>query len=150
GWLQLLTNPGAKNFNPVAILGDENETAVGLLMLVPLLAALATTAKRPWERWLHRFLTVGLIYRAISTYSRGGMLALLALGGAYLIRSRHRVRTLMALAVLACVLVPILPAEFWGRMSTITVSADQRNEISEGRLYFWQVAASMAAAHPLL
>lgn len=150
GWLLLLLHPGAKNFNAVAMLGDENEAAVGLLMLVPLLGALAATAARRWEGWLHRFLIVGVIYRAVSTYSRGGFLATLALGAAYLARSRSKLRTLLIMGVLAGAIVPILPTEFWSRMSTITANADQRNEVSEGRLHFWQVAMQMAAAHPFL
>ena len=32
----------------------------------------------------------------------------------------------------------------------MTVSADQRNDVSEGRLYFWEVAFEMANANPIL
>ena len=35
GWFYLLTSPGGSNSNPVAFLGDNNGTAVGMLMLVP-------------------------------------------------------------------------------------------------------------------
>ena len=41
-------------------------------MLVPVLGALARTAKRRPEAFLHWFFLVGVFLRGITTYSRGG------------------------------------------------------------------------------
>ena len=150
GWAQLVLAPGAKNLNGVTVLGDENETAVGLFMLVPILGALAATAATRWERYFHRFVAGGVIYRAIVTYSRGGFLTALAIGAVYLLRSKNKFRSLLAIGVLSAVIVPVLPSQFWGRMSTLTADQDQRTTLSEGRTYFWGVALQMAAAHPVL
>ncbi len=162
GWVQLVTNPGAVNTNEVPFLGDNNHVAVGMLMLVSVLGALAATAPGRRERNLHRFLLVGVLYRALATYSRGGFLSALALGGVALVRSRYRLRVLLAMAVVASLVLPVMPPAFWERMASIkTPGQINRGEMSgtdgvvedgsvQGRLHFWRVAREMAADHPFL
>ncbi len=149
GWLQLLLNPGAPNENRIPFLGDNNLVAVGMAMLLPILAALAATSTG-WLKRLFQFMSVGVLYRAVSTYSRGGLLALGALGGMHFWRSPNKVRTLAAFVVLLAVVVPVLPQEYWDRMATIAAPAEERDESQTGRLHFWEVAIAMANDHPIL
>jgi probable O-glycosylation ligase (exosortase A-associated) len=149
GWAQLVLNPGATNNNPHPMLGDNNGVAVGMMMLVPVFVALAQTAARRWERYLYRFLIVGLVYRGVSTYSRGGLLAAAALGIIMFWRSPKKFRALIAVGVLVTVVLGVMPQEYWDRMNTITVSEDQQDSSARGRLYFWTVAVRMAAAKPV-
>jgi probable O-glycosylation ligase (exosortase A-associated) len=148
GWAQLVLNPGASNNNPHPVLGDNNGVAVGMMMLVPVFLALAQTASRRWERRFHRFMVVGLFYRGISTYSRGGFLSAAALGLVTLWRSPQRVRALLSIVALSIVVWFAMPQKFWDRMGTIIVPAEEQESASEGRVYFWQVAVRMANAKP--
>jgi probable O-glycosylation ligase (exosortase A-associated) len=154
GWVQLLTNPGATNSNPFTLLGDNNGVAVGMLMLVGLFIALANTAIDRRERAVHYFFAIGVAYRAISTYSRGGFLSLGVLACVYVARSKHRLRAMVSVAVLLAVILPILPQSFWDRMSTIQVTEEdlqkEGDASSLSRLHFWRVAVRMAAANPLM
>jgi probable O-glycosylation ligase (exosortase A-associated) len=149
GWAQLILNPGGENVNAIPFLGDNNGVAVGMLMLVPILAALAQTTDRAWERNAYRFMLVGVLYRALSTYSRGGFLACLALGAYYVFRSPHRGRTLAGAAIATALVLPALQGPFWERMSTITVEQEEMDASAAGRLHFWRVALDMAADRPL-
>jgi putative inorganic carbon (HCO3(-)) transporter len=149
GWLQLLLNPGAPNANRIPFLGDNNLVAVGMAMLLPVIAALAATSTG-WLKRLFQFMSVGVLYRAVSTYSRGGLLALAAIGGVHFWRSPYKLRTLAAFVVLLAVVVPALPQEYWDRMATITAPAEERDQSQSGRLHFWEVAAAMASDHPIL
>jgi hypothetical protein len=63
-----------------------------MLMLVPILTALAATSKWRLEKYFCYFLVVGVLYRAISTYSRGGFLAMIGLGLHYLLRTKRKLR----------------------------------------------------------
>jgi probable O-glycosylation ligase (exosortase A-associated) len=154
GWVNLIISPGAKNANPVVNLGDENEVAVGLLMLTPVLFALARTSTGKWAKWekrMHQFVGVGVAYRAISTYSRGGFLAAAAMTMAYVARSKHKVRTSIAAAVVCVGIAVVLPPEFWERMSTIRPTEGAEMETSAAsRPHFWAVARDMAADHAVL
>jgi putative inorganic carbon (HCO3(-)) transporter len=148
GWAQLILNPGARNDNSVPFLGDNNLVAVGMAMLLPVVGALATTSTG-WQKRAFQFLNVGVLYRALSTYSRGGFLSVFAVGGIWFWRSPHKFRTLAAVVIATALILPVLPQQFWDRMSTITAPADERDESQQGRLHFWRVAVAMANDQPL-
>jgi len=150
GWAQLILNPGAQNDNGVPFLGDNNLVAVGMLMLLPVTAALGRTASTRWGRLFFYLLTIGVLYRAVSTYSRGGFLACAAVGLMYWWRSPFKLRTGLAGLLAVAIVLPALPPAFWTRMSTITAESDDRDRSTVGRLHFWNVAVSMANDHPIL
>jgi len=151
GWAQLILNPGGTNTNEVAFLGDNNGVAVGMLMLVAMIVSLARTSATVWERWLHHFLAVGILYRAVSTYSRGGFLAAAALLLMFLLRSPRRGRALVAAALAGSLVLSVMPEGFWDRMNTInTVEDENERDVSvESRLHFWSTALVMASARPM-
>jgi probable O-glycosylation ligase (exosortase A-associated) len=161
GWGNLILNPGAVNANSFEFLGDNNGVAVGMLMLVPILAALARTATWRWEQYGARFLIIGVIYRALSTYSRGGFLAAIALGFHYLIRSKVRPSAIIGVALAIAITLPAMPDAFWERMQTINTAAEIETSdtpgtapgnaedfSTAGRLHFWRVAQRMAMDRP--
>jgi probable O-glycosylation ligase (exosortase A-associated) len=150
GWAEFILRPGSPNINPHPLLGDNNGVAMGMFMLVPVLGALARTASSFPEKFLHRFLAIGVVLRGISTYSRGGFLAAGALALLYIVQSKRRVRTLIAVALVSAVALSVMPPKFWSRMETITASDEERDESQQGRLYFWSVAVRMAEDHPFV
>lgn len=149
GWYYLLFPPdwGSVNANSIAFLGDNNGVAVGMLMLVPVIGFLAHTTQRKWVGHFYRFLLVGVLFRALTTYSRGGFLACLGMGGMYWLRSKQKLRLLLGMGVLLAIVMPALPASFWDRINTIQTY--EEDESSTGRLHFWQVAIRMANANPV-
>ena len=149
GWAQLILNPGATNINSIPFLGDNNLVAVGMAMLLPIVGALAATSTGLWKRGF-QFLAIGVLYRGVSTYSRGGLLAVSTVGIIYFLRSPNKFRTLIAFAIAIAVIFPVLPQEYWDRMSTISAPADERDDSQSGRLHFWQVAVSMANDRPFV
>jgi probable O-glycosylation ligase (exosortase A-associated) len=153
GFAQFVLNPGQPNINGSPVFGDNNGVAVGMLMLTPILVALARAATKRWERYLERFLAVGLLLRALGTYSRGGFLAAGALAAHYLLRSRRRLIALVAVGLLGTAVLTLLPRGFWNRMQTIQTDAedpDAADASAAGRIYFWQVAYAMANDRPLM
>ncbi len=153
GWAQLILNPGARNDNTWVLLGDNNGVALGMLMLLSILVSLIRTSSSRLERNIGRFLAVGVVYRALSTYSRGGFLSCGALVLHYVLHSRRKVRGLMVVVAVAAVVLPVLPAEFWERMSTIQTAAGGNVYVdgsAAGRIHYWRVAVLMASDRPLV
>jgi putative inorganic carbon (HCO3(-)) transporter len=153
GWGNFVLHPGSVNRNSLANLGDENEVALGLLMLVPMYFALAQTAVGRTERWFHRVFGLGVAYRAVATYSRGGFLACGAMVIVFVLRSRHKIRSALAIAAVVLIVIPVMPQAFWDRMSSISTSQDELEEADAsqtGRIHFWRVALVMVSDHPLL
>jgi probable O-glycosylation ligase (exosortase A-associated) len=149
GWAQLVLNPGARNDNGVPFLGDNNLVAVGMAMLLPVVGALAATSSG-WQKRGFQLLSIGVLYRGLSTYSRGGFLSIGTVGAFWFWRSPQKLKTLAAVALATSLIVPVLPQEFWDRMASITAPADERDDSSASRLHFWQVAVTMANDRPLL
>lgn len=156
GWAQLILNPGGQNTNEHAVFGDNNGVAIGMLMLSAMLVSLAGTAPTKWEKYFSRFALVGIVYRAVSTYSRGGFLSCGALAIQYLLRSRRKLAAIAGLAVIMLTIIPVLPQAFWDRMNTINRAQENLEETADddasirGRLHFWSIAWIMAKANPIV
>jgi probable O-glycosylation ligase (exosortase A-associated) len=153
GWVQLIIAPGAKNTNDSWMLGDNNGVAVGMVMLAPIMMALAATASGKWERRGYQFLAIGIVYRALTTYSRGGLLGCLAAGIWYLLRSKQKMVAIFSISIASLLILPVLPSEFWERMSTINAAREDiegADASIRGRLHFWAVAVDMANDRPLV
>lgn len=167
GWAQLVLNPGAQNINSLALFGDNNVVGVGMLMLIPILTTLGATATGRWERRMYQFLALGVVYRAISTYSRGAFLGAAVLGLYYILRSHRRVAALVGISLAVILIAPVLPDVFWERMATIKTAssavaanaAEEQPEVNDevesmdgssaSRLHFWGIAIDMANDRPL-
>lgn len=142
---------------------DNNGYALGTVMIIPLLLATALNAELLLDNvsprvveWLRRgfYLTVPLCaFTVVSTFSRGGFLALAAATMTYVALHQRRVRwslSLAAIAVVALTFMPI-PEGYFDRLSTIRTYdvAGQEDESALSRQHFWRVAAVMADAAPL-
>ena len=151
GYGGLILHPGGINTNELTQLGDNNGVAVGTLMLAAVFLGRARAATIPWEKRLHLFLMFGVLYRAISSYSRGGFLAAATLGMVMTIRSNQKLKVGVATLVVGVVIAAALPQQFWDRMSTMNVSQEEElDSSSAGRLHFWRVAVRMANSNPIL
>lgn len=145
GWATLVLNPGGLNSNSIPFLGDNNMVAVGLLMLVPVAVAFAQLyASSTRKSWFFRFIAVGTIYRALSTYSRGGFLMFATLCATYWVRTKQKLAILVGLILIGIMILFVLPSEFWERMETIA----NYEESAAGRLHIWKVALAMARENP--
>ena len=149
GWTQLILHPGAVNNNQHPVLGDNNGVAVGMLMLVPILFSLYQTTERKVIKYGFLFLAIGITYRAISTYSRGGFLAFITMCIVYWLRSKHKIRSAVVIVLLVALLIPALPQTFWDRMNTITTNTEEMDSSAAGRIYFWKLALEMAKQNPI-
>lgn len=146
-WAQMIVSPGARNTNEWVMLGDNNGVAIGMLMLVPMfLALIQTTPQKAW-RFVGGMFTIGVAYRAISTYSRGGFLAAAVLALFIALRSKKRVRAVLGVALACWGVYSIMPASYWNRVDTIQ-SAASTSEAP--RIGFWMIGFEMANDNPIL
>jgi probable O-glycosylation ligase (exosortase A-associated) len=149
GWAYIVLRPNEPNANPLEILGDNNGVALGMLMLCTVILALFQTSTKPWEKWVFGFLLIGCLFRSLTSHSRGGLLAFVAMSLVYLLRSQHRIRYLLGMGTVATVLLLSLPSTYWTRMETIGAVPEQRDVSAISRMHFWRVARIMANDHPL-
>jgi probable O-glycosylation ligase (exosortase A-associated) len=126
---------------------ENNAFAVAVCMAIPLLVL--------WWRETHdkgvRLALLGgiaLCYGSVlSSWSRGGMLAL---GAVTLLLVWHSKRKLLAvplLLLLGALLFVQLPEQWFGRMETIT--AHQADESAQSRLAVWRIGFDLAMQRPI-
>lgn len=130
------------------VLGDRNELSVAFVMLLPICVYLLREYGKQ-----SRALSVGLmgtialtVTAVIGTQSRGGFIALLALGAYFFIKSDRKLVAAAMLAVLALGLSQVVTSEWVSRIDTIN-SADKDASFM-GRVVAWKLSFILATQHP--
>jgi probable O-glycosylation ligase (exosortase A-associated) len=129
-------------------LGDNNHIALVILMVIPMLGYVREMAAQPLVRLGAMAGIVLFVCGVISTNSRGGFIGLIVIAAASLLASRHKIRYLLAVAVLGAALFQIIPEKWSERMSTIE-TADQ-DQAFMGRVIAWKMSTLIALDRPVL
>jgi probable O-glycosylation ligase (exosortase A-associated) len=128
------------------ILGDRNELALAFNMLLPLLAYLITITKLKVVKF-GLFCTVVLtIVAIIGTYSRGGTLALIIVGGYFWLQSKHKLFYTIILVISLTIASNYIPSSWSNRMDTLETA--QQDSSFLGRVLAWKQAVLMANDNP--
>jgi probable O-glycosylation ligase (exosortase A-associated) len=139
---------GGLVFGPVdSMVSDNNHLSVALAALLPLLLYLIRTSAVSWLRLGCIFVCIAVVITIVGTYSRGGLLALGAVGGIMALRSRAKLQIAAAGLIALFVIFQTVPDKWIERMSTIT--AEQADASVQGRYNAWQTAWNTATQRPL-
>jgi len=148
GMRTIVTAGGATISGPPGTqFSDNNDFAVSILLVVPLLVYLMRNSV-PILIKIGLFLQILLSSACvIGTYSRGGTISLgIAMAGLWL-RSKHKVKIGLAVLMLSGTVIGLLPERYLGRISTIS-NASEDNSF-QGRVDAWFVALNVANNYPL-
>jgi O-antigen ligase len=119
------------------IFGNPNDLATAFDLLLPLALALALTS-RGLQRIIYLAASAIITFGVIITFSRGGFLGLVAMGGVLLwkVGRRNRLATVLVALLAAGVFISVLPSGYSDRIVTIfqtdkdtTNSAQERTEL---------------------
>lgn len=131
------------------VLGDRNELAIAFVMTLPICFYLLGEygkASRILKAGL--LATIGLLVIAvIGTQSRGGFVALLALGAYLFLKSDRKIPVGMLIIVIGIVASQLVTSEWLDRINTIE-SADEDASFM-GRVVAWKLSFIMAVRDPL-
>jgi len=129
-------------WGPGGFIGGNNEFALALIMLIPLIYYLRFISER---RWIKNALLAMMLLCAISaigSHSRGALLAIAAMSALLIIKSKQRgILSLVAVITVVLVLV-IMPTEWFDRMKTI--ESYEQDTSAMGRINAWTMAFNLA------
>jgi probable O-glycosylation ligase (exosortase A-associated) len=129
-------------------IGDNNQLAVALIMILPLANYLR---RHTANRWIGIGLLGGMALTAaaiLGTYSRGGLVTLLGLAVVAWLRVRNRIIYPIAAAVVLVPIMLMMPQSYDDRISTIaTIESAQNDGSFHGRVVAWEVAWHYAVDH---
>jgi probable O-glycosylation ligase (exosortase A-associated) len=123
---------------PGSFIEDNNAFALATVVAIPLLHFLQLQVKTFWLRHALTAIIVLCTVSALGSQSRGGFVALLAMGAVLWLRSPRKTVIAILIVVAALVLLPMMPASWWDRMHTITNYTQDGSAM--GRINAWHVA----------
>jgi probable O-glycosylation ligase (exosortase A-associated) len=123
-------------------IAGNNEIALALVMVIPLIRYLHLQAVRQWVRTGLATAMVLTGVAAIGSQSRGGLLAMLAMGLFLWLKSRNKIVTGFYMAIAVAVMASVMPQAWYDRMNTIKTY--QEDESALGRINAWHTAFNVA------
>lgn len=131
---------------PGGFISGNNELALALLMVLPLMFFLRRHESRGWVRHA-MLLVIGLtVVSVIGSFSRGALLGLIACGVFLWLKSSRKLPVAIAIAVGSVVVFALMPQTWWARMGTIETY--QEDSSARGRLDAWTLAFRVANDRP--
>ena len=129
-------------WGPGGFVGGNNEFALALIMLIPLMYYLRIISENKWIK--HALLAMMFLcaIAALGSHSRGALLALGAMGVMLIAKSKQRATlSLLAIVIVAFVYL-VMPMEWFERMNTISSYEEDRSAM--GRINAWTMAFNLA------
>jgi probable O-glycosylation ligase (exosortase A-associated) len=123
-----------------------NELAVALVMIIPLMHYLRAVSTRPFIRLGLLALMFMSAIAALGTQSRGALLAIIAMALVYWLRLKKKVVAGITIAAAAAGLVAFMPSSWEERMSSIQTYEEDGSAM--GRLVAWRMTINLANDRP--
>jgi probable O-glycosylation ligase (exosortase A-associated) len=122
--------------------GGNNEMALALVMTIPLIRYLHLQARQQWVRWGLASAMVLSGVAAIGSQSRGGLVAMAAMGLFLWLKSRNKIFTAIYMAVAIAIMASVMPQSWYDRMNTIQDYKSDKSAL--GRINAWHTAFNVA------
>jgi O-antigen ligase len=131
-----------------SFLGEENDFAMGLNMVLPFAFFMLLAERNTTKRLIYTVLTGLFAFTSILTFSRAGFLGLVIVGLYCWVRSPKKLVSMMVLGVLAVFLAMLAPDAYWEEISTIQQGTS--DPTGEQRMYLWDIGLRMFRDSPLV
>ncbi|MBK4734292.1 putative O-glycosylation ligase, exosortase A system-associated [Noviherbaspirillum pedocola] len=128
-------------------IAENNSLALAFVMTIPIIWFLRTQVHKHWMRLGLTALAILTAISAAGSYSRGALLAGVAMMMFLWLKSRNKVGTGVVLALMVPVVMLAMPEQWFTRMSTI--DSYQTDGSALGRFNAWYFAMAVAKSHVL-
>ena len=132
---------------PGGFIQDNNELAVALVMIIPLIYYLRLVAKRALVRHALLIMMVLCMVSAIGSQSRGALLAIVAMSAVLWWRTRRKLLAGAMFIALAVGMFTFMPESWHDRMSTI--QAYEGDDSAVSRIEAWKMCINLANDRPI-
>lgn len=143
GVFTILSGGSSHVFGPDdSYISDNNALALALITVAPLLWYQTMQATEKYQKLAMYALVALTVVAAAGSYSRGALIAGAAMLGFLWLKSRAKLRTGLALLLVAPLIYLVMPAQWFGRMETIDNYAEDASAL--GRINAWGFALRIA------
>lgn len=129
-------------------IAGNTEISLAITMVIPLMIYLIQSSSKRWVRWA-LWISIALCAIAVvGSYSRGGVLAIIAMAAFVWLKSRGKRLVIgMWLALLVPFILAFMPGKWFERMYTI--GTYQEDDSAMGRINAWKFAINLTKDRPL-
>jgi putative inorganic carbon (HCO3(-)) transporter len=127
---------------PGTYIGDNNDLALALLTIVPLIWYQHLQATQRWLRWAWAILALLTATAVIGSYSRGALVGGAAMLFMLWLKSRNKLRTGIVVLLMVPLVFMLMPEKWFGRMESI--GEYQADGSAMGRVNAWKFALNVA------
>ncbi len=127
-------------------LGDENDVALALILILPLALYLFRQARSLPGQLFWGAGSVAILLSTILTHSRGGFVGLAVMSIYWIATNRTKGKALGSLVLAAALVVAVAPQGYWERMETIT---ETQSGTAQLRRNNWAAARRMFYDSPI-
>jgi probable O-glycosylation ligase (exosortase A-associated) len=146
GLFTILTGGNYRVFGPPdTVIGDNNQLAVALLMVVPFANYLRGQLENKYLAALLAAASIITVLAVLGTYSRGALVGLGAMALLILLRTKRRFIYIGLVGIVSTFVLYFMPTSYFNRMNTL--GAVQDDASFQGRLHAWRVAFGYASDH---
>ncbi len=128
------------------ILGDENDLALAMIVVLPFGIYLYRQAHSLPGRIFWGSGTVAILLAIIFTFSRGGFIGLTAMLLYWVVTSPNRGKAIGGVVLVAALVIAVAPSEYWARIETIK---DTDSGTAQLRRNSWAAARRMFRDSPI-
>lgn len=149
GIFTILTGGSARVWGPPdTFIEDNNQFALAIVMLVPLIRYLYSQATIKLMRWILLGMMLTSVFAIFGTQSRGALVAITAMVLFLVWKSKRFIFGVMVLVVVGSIGLVFMPESWRDRMSTI--SEYETDQSAQGRITMWKFAIDVANDHPVM
>ena len=131
---------------PGGFIEGNNELAVALVMVIPLIHYLRSVSTRRMVRFGLLSIMLLSAIAALGTQSRGALLAITAMGIFFWLRQKKKLIAGISIATVAASLIAFMPTSWDERMGTIQAYEEDGSAMS--RVMAWRMTMNLAADRP--
>lgn len=123
-------------------IAGNNEIALAMVMVIPLIRYLHLQETRKWVKTglASAMMLTGVA--VVGSQSRGGLVAIVAMGIFLWLKSRNKIFTGIYIVVAVGIIASVMPQEWYDRMGTIQNYKEDRS--AQGRINAWHTAFNVA------
>jgi probable O-glycosylation ligase (exosortase A-associated) len=132
---------------PDSAIDGNNEIALALLMVMPLLRYFQVFTPKKLHKNVYLGTMAFSLISALSTYSRGALLAMGMMTASLVWKSKRRAAMLLLVVAAVPIAVSLMPDKWFDRMNTIHTY--QEDSSAMGRINAWHFAWNLAKDRPL-
>ena len=143
GVFTILSGGGFRVWGPPGSFIEENNAlALSTLMILPMMFYLYKNSEIKWVRYFLMFAMASSFASAIGSQSRGALVATIAVGGFFWLKSSNKLVTGLLGVVVVVIGLGFMPDSWFDRMSTIQTYDEDASAM--GRINAWKYSINIA------